>query len=50
MSEQQIGHDDSEVVLPVAGMDDETADVVLAEINRREALGLPGVAGYDWDD
>ncbi|MGW0495065.1 hypothetical protein ACWD0Z_06380 [Streptomyces sp. NPDC003007] len=47
---EYVGHDDQEPQLSVAGMDDDTANAVIAEINRREALGLPGVGGYDWDD
>jgi hypothetical protein len=49
-TDRQIGHDDQEPQLAVAGMDDETADSMLREIERREARGLPGVGGYDWAD
>lgn len=48
--EPQIDETDAEVQPTMAGMDDETAELAIAEINRREALGLPGVPGGDWDD
>lgn len=48
--EPRVDETDAEVHPALAGMDNETADIVIAEINRREALGLPGVPGGDWDD
>ncbi|ELP67674.1 hypothetical protein STRTUCAR8_08595 [Streptomyces turgidiscabies Car8] len=50
MDEPLIDETDAEVQPTMATMDEETANVVIAEINRREALGLPGVPGGDWDD
>lgn len=41
--------DGDEPQLLLAGMSDETADPVLAEMARRKAAGLPEVPG-DWDD
>ena len=49
-AEQWTDHDGDEPQLLMPRMDEETSDLVIAEINRREALGLPGVPGGDWDD
>ena len=35
--------------LPMAGMDEQTGNMVLREMARRRAAGLPEVPG-DWDD
>lgn len=50
MDEPLIDETDAEVQPVMAGMGEETANAVIAEINRREALGLPGVPDCDWDD
>jgi hypothetical protein len=47
--EPQIDETEAEVQPAMARMDDETANAVVAETNRREALGLPGVPCGDWD-
>lgn len=40
---------DGEPPLPMAGMSVDTGNLVLAEMARRKAAGLPEVPG-DWDD
>lgn len=46
MDENQM----EEPALSVAGMDDETADLVTREMARRVAWGLPAVPNDDWND
>lgn len=42
--------DDEPTYRPMAGMSDETADAVRAEMDRREAAGLPAVPEMPWED